>query len=478
MEGNAPKDYAKLLSTAPPTPIVLSDLEAFVKEHPGVDRDYGNGSNGRTSFKKLTVTGTKLARNRKQAGPEVDDPLANYLTSWIRERGSPSMRASFEGQEGDSVSILLNVNLYELWDCVHEWTIYKQKLSGRVLDNGWFRHAVRLAARYQWIALGGQPNWWKASDLAPVVAAEVAQSRSDDNEEDEEEEEDREKYEEESDDDEEQEDEEDEGEDQNDDEKAQETEDEEDDDGEVSDAESRVAGSEAGKKADDETSSGSEEEDGSVRSSNCSFLKEDILKIRDQKTRDALTKRAKRLEDCVQTAMDREREVEREVERQQRVDERRKRRSREGDFDREEATIRNDPSKRRCVLYCLKETVHPGHPSAKTAPEVADDSRPGSYKMGCSVRGALARAQDLSKGPLSYAVFSEWRVPETWLVDDYEETKSRVEVLEDALLMNTESYKAPYGEEYRIFNGSHEATDAMNRGVEKAKRLAERLWSR
>lgn len=40
-----------------------------------------------------------------------------------------------------------------------EWTKWRQSVSGTALDNGWYRHAVRLAARYQWYTLTGTENW-------------------------------------------------------------------------------------------------------------------------------------------------------------------------------------------------------------------------------------------------------------------------------------------------------------------------------
>ena len=66
-----------------------------------------------------------------------------------------------------SDNIKLCTDYCSLWNSVTEWMHWRKKEHGQKGDNGWFRHGVRLIARYQFYILSnGRKNWLKPDGKA------------------------------------------------------------------------------------------------------------------------------------------------------------------------------------------------------------------------------------------------------------------------------------------------------------------------
>jgi len=63
--------------------------------------------------------------------------------------------------DGKRPVLTLQTDTYKLWDAVHEWWQYRCSHVCGKLDNGWFRHAARMMARYQEYQLLGVQGWWR-----------------------------------------------------------------------------------------------------------------------------------------------------------------------------------------------------------------------------------------------------------------------------------------------------------------------------
>lgn len=160
MHLQAPEGYDLLLCTARDDPVTLDDLQQFVAAKPGID----NGQS-KTYYEKLLANDTIINKYLKEN--ELEDwmtPLHQFPI-WLRM----FRRADWHHHvklDGDHLVIGLNTDMYWLWDAVDQWTKYRQWLSGLSLDNGWYRHAVKLAARYQWWTLTGKENWHRPTKRA------------------------------------------------------------------------------------------------------------------------------------------------------------------------------------------------------------------------------------------------------------------------------------------------------------------------
>lgn len=150
----APENYEAILSQAPNDRILLKDLEGFLAHKPGLDKPCMSNSS-RWWYEKLLENRTAIKAETIPHGVVVGREFQSF-PHWVRSQ--PDWQNHVE-IDGDNVVIGLKTNMYRLWDAVDAWTKYRQSKTGTKLDNGWYRHAVRLAARYQWWALTGTENW-------------------------------------------------------------------------------------------------------------------------------------------------------------------------------------------------------------------------------------------------------------------------------------------------------------------------------
>lgn len=144
MSKKMPQGYLSLLSTSPSTPITYDSLLHFsTVTHPGLDNKHRSSSR---YFKDLLLMSSS-------PGKQTSTYLLPSFPNWVSQTEPWSSLLPLP------LTYSLNTNYYLLWDAVDEWTKWRQSVSGTALDNGWYRHAVRLAARYQWYTLTGTENW-------------------------------------------------------------------------------------------------------------------------------------------------------------------------------------------------------------------------------------------------------------------------------------------------------------------------------
>lgn len=163
MRDKVPDGYDELLRDAPDAMIDPAYVDAFVDEIPGVDVQ---GGRGRSYFRKLVMNSYTNAGENK---PDAFYRFPAFVAA------DDEWRSLVELSDG-YVIVRMNTNLYALWDAVHAWGVYRASVSeeGYKGDNGWFRHGVRLAARYQYYTLTGKINWLLGSPADAPAAKRVA----------------------------------------------------------------------------------------------------------------------------------------------------------------------------------------------------------------------------------------------------------------------------------------------------------------
>ena len=154
MRKKVPFVYHSLLVDAPADPITTDDLIEFAAQKPGIDKSTWNNSS-RSWFDKFKKQKTEVQPNKLPVGFTANKEFSSFV-AWVEANDEWSDKIAIESGK---VVINLDTDLYALWDAVHLWTLFRQRQTGTPLDNGWFRHAVRLAARYQFFTLTGRENW-------------------------------------------------------------------------------------------------------------------------------------------------------------------------------------------------------------------------------------------------------------------------------------------------------------------------------
>ena len=147
----APLIYDELLSRAPRVRITVEDLNNFAAEKAGIDKTWWSGS-ARWWYRKLLENDTVVEKIPPDVTVVGDETFPHFVSS------DSHWKSRVELSNGEVV-VCLNTDMYSLWDAVDAWLKHRQRTTGCKLDNGWYRHAVKLAARYQWWVLTGTENW-------------------------------------------------------------------------------------------------------------------------------------------------------------------------------------------------------------------------------------------------------------------------------------------------------------------------------
>ena len=146
-----PIDYLTLIASAPDQEITPAQIVDFCDMVPGIDkRPWANSS--REWYQKMLTKGTLADENR--VGVISDETLREFGV-WLQH--TSGYENIVEVRLGRVVP-KLTTDMYRLWDAVHVWGLARSNHCGKRCDNGWFRHAIRLAARYQWTRLGQTAN--------------------------------------------------------------------------------------------------------------------------------------------------------------------------------------------------------------------------------------------------------------------------------------------------------------------------------
>ena len=126
--------------------IDLTALEKFVKDHPEVD----------TQKQRSFEMAAKILSNDNEKKPK-EFSLGSYLA-----RNNESFQIDGE------VVINFCDDLYDLWERVSKWEDWREQEAG-YRSYGWFRHGVRLLARFQWFTISkGEVNWLAGAGLRPA----------------------------------------------------------------------------------------------------------------------------------------------------------------------------------------------------------------------------------------------------------------------------------------------------------------------
>jgi hypothetical protein len=82
------------------------------------------------------------------------------LWEFIYRRSRRSVVGMMVSGSNKALDFSIGVDYYELWNVVTEWMQWRKEEHGQAGDNGWFRHGVRLLARFQYYTLSkGKSNW-------------------------------------------------------------------------------------------------------------------------------------------------------------------------------------------------------------------------------------------------------------------------------------------------------------------------------
>jgi hypothetical protein len=163
MANKCPVGYYTALESAEGNLITLEDIERFVVEKPGIDRPARSNSS-RWWYEKLITNNTVIKSSTIPQGVIVTDKF-HFFPQFVRSEPYWNERVVLDG---DNLVISMKTDMYTLWDAIDAWTKYRQETTGTRLDNGWYRHAVRLAARYQWWTLKGEENWHPQGPTGPT----------------------------------------------------------------------------------------------------------------------------------------------------------------------------------------------------------------------------------------------------------------------------------------------------------------------
>ena len=157
MRFSTPDQYGRMLQNAPDEKIEYENLLQFTKEKPGIDTRCDNAEKASSiSYFKKMITLNQLMSEKQIPSGFKPCPMFNFFHNFVRGHPLWKRRVAFEG---DVVIVSLKTNLYELWDAADDWLKFRQSQTNTKCDNGWYRHAIRLAARYQWWRLTGAENW-------------------------------------------------------------------------------------------------------------------------------------------------------------------------------------------------------------------------------------------------------------------------------------------------------------------------------
>jgi len=164
MVDHKPAGYDVLLREAPSTPVSADMVDSFAAEKagrngaPGLDKVHHSNSRREWYRQFVERTSWPLAKcHMHKLKPGVVLPADFYsFVKYIRTR---SKWVDVVPVHADRPSPLLNTDFYRLWDAVSEWELYRQRCTGLQLGNGWIRHGIRMAARYQYWTLTGVENW-------------------------------------------------------------------------------------------------------------------------------------------------------------------------------------------------------------------------------------------------------------------------------------------------------------------------------
>ena len=162
MSGSEPPELEEARLSAPPSEITIEKLTAFVSMNPGVD----SSASPCIKYATWLFSGrAETIKGIKSCSPEMmqnanNDRRCLFFVEFCKT--STKYADLFETTaDGQRPVFTLKTDTYKLWDAVHEWWHHRcSQVSGK-LDNGWFRHAARLVARYQEFTLLGVQRWWR-----------------------------------------------------------------------------------------------------------------------------------------------------------------------------------------------------------------------------------------------------------------------------------------------------------------------------
>jgi hypothetical protein len=170
-----PEAYETARLQADDTRVTADDLISFVEQFPGLDRSKGprKGCTGLKYAMKLLSGNEQHIGKVKNAEFESRREAANstpsviYVADFLNSREEYRDILQFDG----SVPVCtLRTDYYALWDSMYEYTIHRRRALGSkdgkspALENGWFRHGVRLILRYATWKLTGEQDWWADDD--------------------------------------------------------------------------------------------------------------------------------------------------------------------------------------------------------------------------------------------------------------------------------------------------------------------------
>ena len=158
MCAKAPDKYDILLQQASHETISITSLERFVKQFQGID--VLGSCSAVHSLKKLCTGDTKY-KNRSKITKSFPREC-HYFSVWCES--SDKWKGVFQFSNGCELKVFMDTNFYQMWDALHEWLLYRQAQTQEKTDNGWYRHAIRLCARYQYHSLTGECNWSPETD--------------------------------------------------------------------------------------------------------------------------------------------------------------------------------------------------------------------------------------------------------------------------------------------------------------------------
>ena len=161
MAGQEPAALQEARHNAEPLRITYQLLAAFCHENPGVDSEKGRS----LAYAKLLLSNSpKKLTPSKQCSKEAAtqaNAVESVLHFSVFCKSKPEYATLFEVEDDKTPVITMKTNLYLLWDAVYGWWRFRCSFTTGNLDNGWYRHAARLLARFQEDRLLGQQSWWR-----------------------------------------------------------------------------------------------------------------------------------------------------------------------------------------------------------------------------------------------------------------------------------------------------------------------------
>lgn len=185
MSEKAPIEFSVERLKVEPIPLTIDEIEEFVAATEGIDPKRKAKMYLEKLFSGLPqkINGLTIPLELREKA-NCDEMVLSFSTFCLRSMKYASLFSEqYERVQHEWNSQLpvytLRFDAYTAWDAVHEWCQYRSSVIDGVsqLDNGWYRHGIKLLSRYQYYRLIGTQPWWRDAAVASGLGSSIQPSK-------------------------------------------------------------------------------------------------------------------------------------------------------------------------------------------------------------------------------------------------------------------------------------------------------------